>query len=126
MPIAPQSKSGGKGKITFGLNLVGAHGSHGLDYILSEGETRIAALAAFLADTTGSNQLAPFIFDDPISSLDQDFEERVVERLVCLISDAAGHHFYSQALSSVIGRRGDGKMEQDARDAIRQADPDLA
>ena len=84
IPIAPMSKSGGKGKITFGLNLVGAHGSHGLDYILSEGETRIAALAAFLADTTGSNQLAPFIFDDPISSLDQDFEERVVERLVSL------------------------------------------
>lgn len=84
IPIAPLSKSGGKGKITFGLNLVGAHGSHGLDYILSEGETRIAALAAFLADTTGSNQLAPFIFDDPISSLDQDFEERVVERLVSL------------------------------------------
>lgn len=84
IPIVPQSKSGGKGKITFGLNLVGAHGSHGLDYILSEGETRIAALAAFLADTTGSNQLAPFIFDDPISSLDQDFEERVVERLVSL------------------------------------------
>lgn len=84
IPIVPQSKSGGKGKITFGLNLVGAHGSHGLDYILSEGETRIAALAAFLADTTGSNQLAPFIFDDPISSLDQDFEEKVVERLVSL------------------------------------------
>ncbi|RMP23886.1 hypothetical protein ALQ25_200307 [Pseudomonas coronafaciens pv. atropurpurea] len=84
IPIAPLSKSGGKGKITFGLNLVGAHGSHGLEYILSEGETRIAALAAFLADTTGSNQLAPFIFDDPISSLDQDFEEKVVERLVSL------------------------------------------
>ncbi|KEX95410.1 hypothetical protein HA62_24785 [Pseudomonas putida] len=84
LPIAPQSKSGGKGKITFGLSLVGANGSHGLDYILSEGETRIAALAAFLADTTGSNQLAPFIFDDPISSLDQDFEEKVVERLVSL------------------------------------------
>lgn len=84
LPIAPQSKSGGKGQITFGLNLVGANGTHGLDYILSEGETRIAALAAFLADTTGSNQLAPFIFDDPISSLDQDFEEKVVERLVAL------------------------------------------
>ena len=39
-------------------------------------------MAAFLADTTGSNQLAPFIFDDPISSLDQDFEERVVARLI--------------------------------------------
>ncbi|WP_024780669.1 AAA family ATPase [Pseudomonas corrugata] len=84
IPVSPQSKSGGKGKITFGLNLVGAHGTHGPEYILSEGETRIAALAAFLADTTGSNQLAPFIFDDPISSLDQDFEEKVVERLVQL------------------------------------------
>ncbi|MEZ1319775.1 hypothetical protein QIW46_00300 [Pseudomonas fluorescens] len=84
IPVSPQSKSGGKGKITFGLNLVGAHGIHGPEYILSEGETRIAALAAFLADTTGSNQLAPFIFDDPISSLDQDFEEKVVERLVQL------------------------------------------
>ena len=52
--------------------------------MLSEGETRIVSLAAFLADTTGSNQLAPFIFDDPISSLDQDFEERVVARLVDL------------------------------------------
>lgn len=84
IPVSPQSKSSGKGKITFGLNLVGCHGAHGPDYILSEGETRIAALAAFLADTTGSNQLAPFIFDDPISSLDQDFEEKVVERLVQL------------------------------------------
>lgn len=84
IPVASQSKSGGKGKITFGLNLVGAHGTHGPEFILSEGETRIASLAAFLADTTGSNQLAPFIFDDPISSLDQDFEEKVVERLVTL------------------------------------------
>ena len=84
IPVAPQSKSGGKGKITFGLSLVGTHGPHGPEYILSEGETRIAALAAFLADTTGSNQLAPFIFDDPISSLDQDFEKKVVERLVSL------------------------------------------
>ncbi|WP_329602636.1 hypothetical protein [Pseudomonas putida] len=84
IPVSPQSKSGGKGKITFGLNLVGCHGAHGPEYILSEGETRIAALAAFLADTTGSNQLAPFVFDDPISSLDQDFEEKVVERLVQL------------------------------------------
>lgn len=84
IPVAPQSKPGGKGKITFGLNLVGAYGAHGPANVLSEGETRIAALAAFLADTTGSNQLAPFIFDDPISSLDQDFEEKVVERLVAL------------------------------------------
>lgn len=82
LPVAPQSKAQGKGVITFGLTLVGARGNHSPEVVLSEGELRIVALAAFLADTTGSNQLAPFIFDDPISSLDQDFEERVVARLV--------------------------------------------
>ncbi|WP_374697744.1 AAA family ATPase [Alcaligenes nematophilus] len=82
LPVAPQSKAQGKGVITFGLTLVGAKDKHAPDIVLSEGEARIVALAAFLADTTGSNQQAPFIFDDPISSLDQDFEERVVARLM--------------------------------------------
>ncbi|MCZ0932139.1 MAG: hypothetical protein OXJ52_03190, partial [Oligoflexia bacterium] len=35
--------------------------------ILSEGETRIVALSAFLADVMGGNPSTPFIFDDPIS-----------------------------------------------------------
>lgn len=82
LPVTSNSKPQGKGVITFGLNLVGARQGYTPEVILSEGETRIIALAAFLADTTGSNQLAPFIFDDPISSLDQDFEERVVARLI--------------------------------------------
>lgn len=84
LPVAPQSKTVGKGRTTFGLTLVGAKGTLPPEQILSEGEARIVALAAFLADITGSNQVAPFIFDDPISSLDQDFEERVVARLVDL------------------------------------------
>lgn len=50
--------------------------------ILSEGEARIISLAAFLADVTGGNQNNPFIFDDPISSLDQEYEEKTVARLV--------------------------------------------
>lgn len=82
LPVKPKSKPQGKGVITFGLDLVDAKPGFTPETILSEGETRIVALAAFLADTTGSNQLAPFIFDDPISSLDQDFEERVVARLI--------------------------------------------
>lgn len=82
LPVMPQSKAQGKGVITFGLTLIGARTGFTPEVVLSEGEARIVALAAFLADTTGSNQLAPFIFDDPISSLDQDFEERVVARLV--------------------------------------------
>lgn len=52
--------------------------------ILSEGERRIVELAAFLADVTGKTDTAPFIFDDPISSLDQDFEEKTIDRLITL------------------------------------------
>jgi hypothetical protein len=50
--------------------------------ILSDGEKRIVALAAFLADMTGRKSNTPFIFDDPISSLDQEYEEKTIERLV--------------------------------------------
>ncbi|MDD2451297.1 MAG: AAA family ATPase [Sulfurovum sp.] len=55
--------------------------------ILSEGEQRIISLAAFLADVTGRNESTPFVFDDPISSLDQDFEEKTIDRLIQLSED---------------------------------------
>lgn len=55
--------------------------------ILSEGEQRIVSLAAFLADVTGKEIPVPFIFDDPISSLDQDFEFLVAIRLGQLARD---------------------------------------
>ena len=50
--------------------------------VLSDGEKRIVSLAAFLADVTAHNANTPFIFDDPISSLDQEYEEKTIERLV--------------------------------------------
>tara|TARA_R100001143_G_C3361001_1_gene135697 strand:- start:9 stop:2018 length:2010 start_codon:yes stop_codon:yes gene_type:complete len=43
--------------------------------VLSEGEKRIVSIAAFLADVTAKHVSSPFIFDDPITSLDEDFEE---------------------------------------------------
>jgi len=52
--------------------------------ILSEGEQRIISLAAFLADVTGKSESTPFVFDDPISSLDQDYEEKTIDRLIQL------------------------------------------
>ena len=55
--------------------------------VLSEGEQRIISLSAFLADVTGRTESTPFIFDDPISSLDQDFEEKTIDRLIELSSD---------------------------------------
>lgn len=82
IPITPESKKEGKGKISFGLAIKDSKKPSVASKILSEGETRIVTLAAFLADMGGSSDPSPFIFDDPISSLDQAFEERVVSRLV--------------------------------------------
>jgi energy-coupling factor transporter ATP-binding protein EcfA2 len=87
LSVKPESKQKGKGKIIFGLTLQGSKSAVAAEKILSEGEIRVVALAAFLADITGSGQKSPFIFDDPISSLDQDFEEKVVARLVALAMD---------------------------------------
>lgn len=50
--------------------------------VLSEGEHRIVSIAAFLADVSSKPNGSTFVFDDPISSLDLDFEEAVVQRLV--------------------------------------------
>lgn len=49
--------------------------------VLSEGEFRIISLAAFLADTEGRCTKTPFVFDDPISSLDHVYEEATASRL---------------------------------------------
>ena len=50
--------------------------------ILSEGESRAVALAAFFAEAAGRTETCPLIIDDPISSLDYEYESRVIARLV--------------------------------------------
>lgn len=82
LKVEPVAVPEGKGKISFKIDIKGAVLKASAGSVLSEGESRIVALAAFLADITGSGQPTPFVFDDPVSSLDQEFEERVVERLV--------------------------------------------
>lgn len=75
-----------KGRVLHKLQLQDAYQS-GLAEVLSEGESRIVSIAAFLADVTGKTNQAPFVFDDPISSLDQTYEEAVVKRLIELSDD---------------------------------------
>ncbi|MDG4477068.1 AAA family ATPase [Thiovibrio frasassiensis] len=70
-----------KGRVLHKLQLRGA-AQNALADVLSEGESRIVSIGAFLADVTGKSSQAPFIFDDPISSLDQSYEEAVVKRLI--------------------------------------------
>jgi hypothetical protein len=52
--------------------------------VLSDGEFRIVSLAAFMADITGNAEKCTVVFDDPVSSLDQDYEEAVAAYLVDL------------------------------------------
>jgi energy-coupling factor transporter ATP-binding protein EcfA2 len=75
-----------KGQVLHKLRLCSAS-KCSLEDVLSEGEFRIIALAAFLADVAGKTSSSPFVFDDPISSLDQDYEEAVVQRLIELAQD---------------------------------------
>ena len=59
-----------------------AMGKHKNNEILSEGEFRVVSLAAFLSDLSSWNRNLPFIFDDPITSLDHLYENSVAKRLI--------------------------------------------
>ena len=59
-----------------------AMGKHKNNEILSEGEFRVVSLAAFLSDLSSWNRNLPFVFDDPITSLDHLYENSVAKRLI--------------------------------------------
>ncbi len=73
-----------KGRIYHKIKLKGCNQPVTTSDVLSEGESRIVSLAGFLADITQGFSNAPLVFDDPISSLDQDFEKATVARLIGL------------------------------------------
>jgi len=50
--------------------------------VLSEGEQRVTAIAGFFADLTESGDLSTLVFDDPVSSLDQEYRVKVAQRLL--------------------------------------------
>ena len=55
--------------------------------VLSEGEQRIVALSAFFADATGRIEQTPIVIDDPISSLDINYETAATQRIVELATN---------------------------------------
>ncbi|MDR0581278.1 MAG: AAA family ATPase [Holosporaceae bacterium] len=48
---------------------------------MSEGEAKIASLSCFIAEYKMSGAKIPLVFDDPVTSLDHEFQSRVVKRL---------------------------------------------
>lgn len=94
---------GRKGKIPYKVQLCDADGNYvSPKDILSEGESRAVALAAFFAEASGREENCPLIVDDPISSLDYEYEKRVIARLV----EAAQYRqviVFTHRISVVVG-----------------------
>ncbi len=54
---------------------------------MSEGEAKIASLSCFISEYKMSDAKIPLIFDDPITSLDHNFQSLVVKRLIELAKE---------------------------------------
>lgn len=76
----------GYGSTKFKVSLIRSPKAKVAD-ILSEGEHRCVAVAAFLAELATAHNKSGVIFDDPISSLDHNYREAVAARLA---KEAAG------------------------------------
>jgi len=74
--------SASKGQLLQQLHLPDALKASKPEQVLSEGEHRVAALAAFLAEVSLRPIHSGIILDDPVSSLDHDWAEKVAKRLV--------------------------------------------
>jgi hypothetical protein len=64
------------------LHIAGTAGHCDVLAVLSEGEQRVIAIASFLAELSLSPVKAGLIFDDPVSSLDHKWRQRIAIRLV--------------------------------------------
>ena len=53
-----------------------------LSEILSEGEQRVVALAGFLAELESGEHECPIVLDDPVTSLDHRYREKIAKALI--------------------------------------------
>jgi energy-coupling factor transporter ATP-binding protein EcfA2 len=58
-----------------------------LNEILSEGEQKIITLSNFIAECTINNSKNSVVFDDPVTSLDQNYREKIAEIISNLAND---------------------------------------
>lgn len=71
----------GTTRVQFQLGDAKRIGDARLTDVLSEGEQRALAIAGFLAEVNATENRQPIVFDDPVSSLDHLFTQRVAVRL---------------------------------------------
>ncbi|MEM7308732.1 MAG: AAA family ATPase [Planctomycetota bacterium] len=76
-----QDAGGGEGALYHKLVLKRAPGTE-VPSVVSEGEARCLAIAAFFAELATAPTSGGILFDDPVSSLDHNWREMVAKRLV--------------------------------------------
>lgn len=76
--------SGDSGAVNFDIGLENAilPKATKLTEILSEGEVKVISLAVFLAEVGIHPDKYPIVLDDPVTSLDHKYREKIAERLV--------------------------------------------
>ena len=74
--------TGSKGDTLLQIEFRDKHIQSKMTEILSEGEQCVVAIAGFLAELNISDHSCPIVFDDPVSSLDHKFRDRIARRLV--------------------------------------------
>lgn len=103
LDVKLEQQRAGKGKIPYKVVLVDSMGNNvSPQEILSEGENRVTSLAAFFAETSGRQENVPLVFDDPISSLDYNYENLVISRLLQAAS-ARQVVVFTHRISMVVG-----------------------
>jgi len=75
-------KTGDYGAAKHQLQIAECNTKVELSSILSEGEQRVLAIASFLAEVNSNGHSGAIVFDDPVSSLDHMFRNKVAKRLV--------------------------------------------
>jgi hypothetical protein len=81
LAVEIQPAGGTRGALFHHLVFTGVPGVAVTD-VLSEGESRSLSLAAFMTELSTSATRSAIIFDDPVSSLDHIWRERIAVRLV--------------------------------------------
>jgi energy-coupling factor transporter ATP-binding protein EcfA2 len=72
---------GAAGKTLYDIELTGASSKTPLSKVLSEGEQKAIAIASFMAELKFSENSYPIVFDDPVTSLDHIFRDKIAERI---------------------------------------------
>jgi hypothetical protein len=81
--VSVEIRAAGGSRGTFYHQLVFANApTVSVTTVLSEGESRTLSLAAFLTELSTAPTRSTIIFDDPVSSLDHIWRERIASRLV--------------------------------------------